>query len=328
VLEENTQKNEIISKTLDIFKLEAFDTLRTRSSSKQLLEALVEKFDDLNIKVDELNKTNRRLFVENIELQNKFNRQQKLRDEVLDIERLDRCKTLKDIKDQQLYASHQQEMILSTLKEFSNSACENKNDPSFSRKMEQHISPPPSPKLSRSSSDRPFKRVDRKTGTPNASSVFKNDTRAYNNFFEHSHVFESSQNEKQTSPTHTEEDMLLFEFSDSDQFGAMPKGNKNSNNMGKTNAKVDDNESTKCFNKLQQPFSLPFSSSSHGSGFGWNFWPPPPPAYAAVLREDDNDVKYNANPFLKRACSSSSAYCEKLDSKLAGDEDEIDIDSI
>ena len=354
VLEENTQKNEIISKTLDIFKLEALDTPRTRNSSNNLLKTLIEKFDNLNIKVDELNETNRRLFVENVELKNKFNRQQKLRDEVLDIERLDRCKTLKDIKEQQLYASHQQEMILSTLKDFSSSGCENKNDSFFSKSF--MISPPLSPRLSRSSSDRPLKRVDRKTGTPDAFSVFKNGIHEHNNVFERSRVFESSQNEKQISPTNTEDDMLLFKFSDSDQFGAKSKennkgdnnkgynnkgdnnkGDNNSgdnnrgdnnrgDNMSKTNSKEDD-ESTKCFNKLPGPLSQPFSSGS-GISFGWNFWPPPP-AYAAVLSEDDNDVKYNTNLFFKRSCSSS-VYCEKLDSKLTGDdnEDEIDIDSI
>ena len=330
VLEENTQKNEIISKTLDIFKLEALDTPRTRNSSNNLLKTLIEKFDNLNIKVDELNETSRRLFVENVELKNKFNRQQKLRDEVLDIERLDRCKTLKDIKEQQLYASHQQEMILSTLKDFSSSGCENKNDSFFLKSL--ILSPPLSPRLSRSSSSRPFKRVDRKTGTPDAFSVFRNDTLA---------AMFPTPNEKQISPTNTEDDMLLFKFSDSDQFGAKSKeNNKGDNNRGdnnrgdnnrgdnmsKTNSKEDD-ESTKCFNKLPGPLSQPFSSGS-GISFGWNFWPPPP-AYAAVLSEDDNDVKYNTNLFFKRSCSSS-VYCEKLDSKLTGDdnEDEIDIDSI
>jgi len=335
VLDENTQKNEIISKTLDIFKLEALDTPRIRNSSNNLLETLIEKFDKLNIKVDELNETSRRLFVENVELKNKFNRQQKLRDEVLDIERLDRCKTLKDIKEQQLYASHQQEMILSTLKDFSNSGCENKNDSSFFSKS-FIISPPLSPRLSRSSSSRPLKRVDRKTGTPDAFSVFKNGTHEHNNVFERSHVFESSQNEKQISPTNAEDEMLIFKFSDSDQFGAKSKKNdKGNNNIGEKKSKEDDeltkskedDELTKCFNKSQGPLSSPFSSGS-GISFGWNFWPPPP-AYAAVLSEDDNDVKYNTNLFFKRSCSSS-AYCEKLDSKLTGDdnEDEIDIDSI
>jgi hypothetical protein len=140
----------------------------------------------------------------------------------------------------------------------------------------------------------------------------------------------------QISPTNAEDEMLIFKFSDSDQFGAKSKKNdKCNNNIGEKKSKEDDeltkskedDELTKCFNKSQGPLSSPFSSGS-GISFGWNFWPPPP-AYAAVLSEDDNDVKYNTNLFFKRSCSSS-AYCEKLDSKLTGDdnEDEIDIDSI